>query len=140
LGREQLSNFDPRPFGEALKEEFRIPRMQFETRDQTPVRAVRFAQRSAFTTATRNLSKTPIVGSHKTKDAADAPTGKWWNQQRILAGFKQPGCYAQIVKTEIEDQSCAHQIKFAHVFILIFVNGFKPAAMRCREIVIVPLN
>ena len=114
--------------------------MQFETRDQTPVRAVRFAQRSAFTTATRNLSKTPIVGSHKTKDAADAPAGKWWHQQRILAGFKQPGCYAQIVKTEIEDQSCAHQIKFAHVLVLIFVNGFKPATMRRREIVIVPLN
>jgi hypothetical protein len=45
--------------------------MQFETRDQTPVRAVHFPQRSAFSTATRNLSKTPIVTSHKTKDAAD---------------------------------------------------------------------
>jgi hypothetical protein len=79
LGREQLSNFDPRPFGKALEQEFRIARMQFETRDQTPVRTVRFAQRSAFTTATRNLSKTPIVGSHKTKDASDPDTGKWRN-------------------------------------------------------------
>jgi hypothetical protein len=79
LGREQLFNFDLRPFGEALDEELWIARMQFETRDQTPVRAVRFAQRSAFTTATRNLSKTPIVGSHETKDATDAHTGKWRN-------------------------------------------------------------
>jgi hypothetical protein len=71
LGREQLSNFDPRPFGEALEEEFRIARMQFETRDQTPARAVRFARRSAFATATCNLSETSIVGSHKTKDWAD---------------------------------------------------------------------
>jgi len=140
LGREQLSNFDPGPFGEALEEEFRIARMQFETRDQTPVCAVHFAQCSAFTTATRNLSKTPIVGSHKTKDASEPDTGKWRNQQRILARFKRPGCYAQIVKTKIEDQSSAHKIKFAHVFVLIFVNGFKPATMRCREIVIVPLN
>jgi len=140
LGREQLSNFDSRPFGEASKEEFRIARMQFETRDQTSVCAVRFAQRPAFATATRNLSKTPIVGSHKTEDAADAPAGKWRDQQRILARFKRPGCYAQIIKTKIEDQSSAHKIKFAHVFVLIFVDGFKPATMRCREIVIVPLN
>ena len=75
LGREQLSNFDPGPLGEALEEEFRIARMQLETRDQTSVRAVRFAQRSAFATATRNLSKTAIVASHKTKDAADPNTG-----------------------------------------------------------------
>jgi hypothetical protein len=94
VGREQLSNFDSRPFGEALEEEFRIARMQFETWDQTTVRPVRFAQRSAFTTATRNFSKTPIVGSHKTKDAAETSTGKWRNQQRILARFKRPGCYA----------------------------------------------
>jgi hypothetical protein len=38
--------------------------MQFETRDQTPVCAVRFAQRSAFTTATRNLSKTAHIAAH----------------------------------------------------------------------------
>jgi hypothetical protein len=114
LGREQLSNFDPRPFGEALEEEFRIARMQFETRDQTPARAVRFAQRSAFATATCNLSKTSIVGSHKTKDWADPHTGKWRNQQRILARFKRPGCYAQIVKTKIEDQSSAHENNANH--------------------------
>ena len=140
LGRDQLSNFDPRPFGEAVEEEFRIARMQFEAWDQIPVREVRFAERPAFTTATRNLSKTPIVGSHKTKDAAHPDTGKWWNQQRILARFIRSRCHSQIVKTKIEDQSSAHKIKFAHVFVLIFVNGFEPATMRCREIAIVPLN
>jgi hypothetical protein len=54
--------------------------MQFETRDQTSACAVRFAQRSAFATATRNFCKTPIIGSHKTKDATNPLTGKWRNQ------------------------------------------------------------
>jgi hypothetical protein len=74
LGREQLSNFDPRPFGEAFEEEFRIARMQFETGDQTPLCAVRFAQHSTFATTTRNLSKTTVVDSHKTKNRADPHT------------------------------------------------------------------
>ena len=48
--------------------------MQFETRDETPVRAVHFAQHSTFAATARNLSKTAVVGSHKTKNRADPYT------------------------------------------------------------------
>jgi hypothetical protein len=58
---EQIPKSNPRPFGEALGEEFRISGMQFETWDQTPVGAVHFAKHPAFTTTTRDLSKTAKV-------------------------------------------------------------------------------
>jgi hypothetical protein len=64
---KQLAKFRPRPFGQTLSEELRIGGMQFETRDQTPMRPVRFAQHSTFATTTRNLSKTAVVGSHNKK-------------------------------------------------------------------------
>jgi hypothetical protein len=48
--------------------------MQFETGNQTPVRAVRFAQHSAFATTTRNLGKTAVVSSHEAKNRADPST------------------------------------------------------------------
>src|SRR5206468_7979222 len=77
--RKQLTKFYPRPFGETLSKEPRIGGMQFKTRDQRPVRAVGFAQHATFTTTTRNLSKTAVVGSHKTKNRAGPGTGKRWN-------------------------------------------------------------
>src|SRR5882724_4493877 len=104
--------------------------MQFETWDQAPVRAVRLTQHSTFATTTRNLSKTAVIGSHKTKNRADACSRKRRNQESALSIPEYSGRYAQIVKAKIEDQSNAHQVKFAHVFVLIFVNGLEPATMR----------
>jgi len=63
-----------RPFGETLSKESRIGGMQFKTWDQTPVRAVGFAQHATFTTTTRNLGKTAVVGSHETKNRAGPGT------------------------------------------------------------------
>jgi hypothetical protein len=59
--------------------------MQFETGNQTPVRAIHFPQHSAFATTSRNLSKTTVIGSHKTKNRADACSRKRRNQQSVLA-------------------------------------------------------
>src|ERR1044072_3405084 len=104
--------------------------MQFEARNQTPVRTVRFAQHPTFPTATRDLSKTAVVGSHEAKNRADACSRKRRNQQSGLALLEYSGYYAQVVQAKIEDQGSAHQVKFSHVFVLILINGLEPATMR----------
>src|SRR5215469_15344620 len=114
--------------------------MQFEARDQTSVTTIGFAQRSTFTTVTRNLGKTAIVGSHKAKNRTDRRTRKRWYQQRIFAAPIWSGCYTHVVKAKIEYQGNAHQVEFAHVFVLIFVYCLEPETMRKREIAIVPLH
>ena len=65
---EQLAQFYPRPFGEALSEKLRISGLQRKTWDETPLCAVRFAEHPPFAAATCNLGKTAIVGPHEAKD------------------------------------------------------------------------
>src|ERR1700730_3352694 len=103
--------------------------MRFENRDQTSDGAVHFTQPSTFATATRTLRKTAVVGSHETKNRVDASRRKRRDQQGVLAVPEYPGYYTEVIKTKIEDQSSAHQIKIPHVFVLIFVNGLEPATM-----------
>ena len=88
----------------------------------------------------RDLCETTIVGAHHSEYDARQVLGKRWRFQTLDSHLERLRYDPQIIQTEIQQEGQSHEVELTHVFVLVLINGLKPAVIAHGEISVVTLN
>src|SRR6185503_7712697 len=95
---------------------------------------IKLSQTIVFAARPGNGSETPVVSAYQMKEGDRNRSGKRWFNESGCSGFERLRSDPQVIESEIEQKSQAHEIKFAHVFVFILVNRLEPAVVTIGEI------